>query len=152
MSPKDPARARYVAQRASLFCLTQRRAANLAKKERREKREREAALLAGLRAVGATWFDEMKWNAENERKAAQERDHASVTTPDGAGESATNFTGAGQLTSTVLDLMDQRYIMTSSGSRGAMQVDRDLKILEKRVADFADQHVFLKHILVNSTQ
>lgn len=136
--------------------------ANAKKIAARAQREREQALLNGLRSVGATWFQEMQLHSEV-RRPLQAESHASSdgvpppsmasnalvsasATPGGAPSDAEQAAAA---ITTMLDLMDERYVRMGTGARGGQQLDRDLRLLETRMAGFWEQCTFFKQILAN---
>ena len=134
-------------------CLRQ---ANLKKLEARAQRDREAQLLSGLRSVGATWFQEMQRHADNVQAAKQEAEKS--TSSDmlsrAPGTSHDDVSGADLAAvdpgmTTMISLMDDRYIRQGTGARGGAQLDRDLRILERRVADYYEHSAFLRQILAN---
>ena len=140
---------------------------NLKKKlETKARRDRDAQLLAGLRSVGSTWFQEMQLRADSIRphysshlvtteyllpadgSGIVSQSTSTVAPSPGAKHEAPD---AHTITS-VLELMDQRYIRMATGARGGAQLDHDLRLLEQRLGNLCraiELDPYMKHILAN---
>lgn len=114
-------------------------------------REKDRALLGGLRSVGLTWFEEMLRQAGTGARLTQAAGATDPTVAEGEGEDGEGEEGKGGGRPTVLRLLDGRYTRLAKATRDAAQLDRDLQTLEQHVEDSHEQSA-ARHDAVRLTE